>query len=118
MNAPSVSGQDAASKIDEGLRQHGAEIHYERVAITLDQVHDLDLVTHSVNWNDPRAKSWPYDFSCELDALPTPILRLMVADCIEQHIDQDVLHHEMVIEKEEKKTLEAVLEGFVQEQES
>jgi hypothetical protein len=106
------SGVDAAYKIWEGLREHGANINFERAAITEEQILRLNLPTRETKRSDPRAKRWGDKPSAELDALPAPILRDMVTECIESHIDPELLEKTKKIEELERKTLTNVSEHF------
>lgn len=107
-----ASGVDAAEKIKDGLLSHGAEFHFERIAITQEQVNNLNLAIRPNKKKDPRFKNWPFDYSCELDAMPTPILRELVEDCIKRHMDMYQLDQELFVQKQEKQTLAAVLENY------
>ena len=106
------SGVDAANKIRDGLIKHGASINFERAAITEEQILSLNLPTRETKRSDPRAKKWGDKPSVELDALPAPILREMVTECIERHIDPDLLEKTKKIEELERKTLTNVSEQF------
>lgn len=107
------SGVDAAHKIEQGLRQHGADIHFERVAITEEQIGALHLPTRATKETDPRAKKWGNRPSVELDALPATYLRALVEYCITKHIDRRLLESTWQQERLEQQTLRAVLENFV-----
>lgn len=107
-----ASGMDAAEKIQEGLASHGAQFHFERLAITPEQVETLSLATRPNKAKDPRARNWKYDYACELDAMPTPILRNLVETCIHWHIDSNELKAELEIQAQEQKVLATVLETY------
>jgi hypothetical protein len=107
------SGVDAAHKIEQGLRQHGADIHFERVAITQEQIKTLHLPVRATKASDPRSKTWGNRPSVELDALPATILRKLVQDCIERHIDRQILESTWLQERLERQTLKAVRENMV-----
>jgi hypothetical protein len=87
------SGQDAARDIEEKLRRYApeAEIHFERIAVTPEQIKTWDLPSRPTKLKDPRAKKWTHGASVELDAIPARELRKLVKDCIERHIDQQQL---------------------------
>lgn len=112
------SGVDAAEKIKQGLRDHGASIYFERMAITPEQIEAMGLQTRPTKSKDPRAKKWGYSCSCELDAMPAPVLRDLVRECIERHIDPDQLERSRAVEESERRTLASVLQNFVPVQES
>jgi len=107
------SGVDAANKIEAGLREHGADIFFKRAAITPSQIINYKLPTRETKKKDPRAAKWGDVPSVELDALPADILRKLVTDCIERHVDHDALEWTRRIEEREKATLEAVRQNYV-----
>ena len=72
------SGVNAAEKIDETLNELAptAEIHFQRVAVTPEQIARLDLPTRPTKTTDTRSKSWGGgDESVELDAIEPDTLR-------------------------------------------
>jgi hypothetical protein len=77
------SGQDAARAVEKGLRKHagGAEIHFERIAVTQRQIDEWNLPTRPTKQSDPRAKKFG-PVSVELDAINPNKLRELVADVI------------------------------------
>jgi hypothetical protein len=102
------SGVNAAEKIEEGLVKHGADVHFERVAVTPHQIESLRLPTRETKRSDPRSKNWGHKPSVELDALPPQIFRDLVKDCIEQHIDTILFERTKRIEELEKETLKNI----------
>ena len=101
------SGVDAARATEEGLREFapGAEIHFERVAVTLAQIIDWDLPSRPTKETDTRSKNWTGGDSVELDAIRPDDLRVLVRQVIEQHIDQRQLDVLKVAEKSERDIL-------------
>jgi hypothetical protein len=100
------SGVEIDRHIERELRAHApdSEIHFQRVAVTLDQITDLDLPTRPTKRTDSRCKTFTGE-SVEVDAIPPDTLREMVRNCIEQHIDQDRLDRLRVVEAAERETL-------------
>ena len=94
------SGQDAADHIERKLREYapGAEIHFEKLAVTPEQITVWKLPTRPTKKTDSRSKRWIGDF-VELDAIPPTLLRRLVRDAIERHITPDRL---AVIEEAER----------------
>jgi hypothetical protein len=82
-------GKEAARKVEEGLTlEHRAGIHFEWVAITEEQIRKYKLPTRPAkNATAKEKKHWGNKSCVELDALPAPILRQLVRDCITQHIN-------------------------------
>src|SRR5262249_4045340 len=87
------SGVDAARDIEAKLRRYapGAEIHFQRPAVTREQVEQWNLPTRPTKQTDTRAKKFGSATSVELDAIPARQLRTLVRDCIERHVDQQKL---------------------------
>ena len=82
-----------------------AEIHFERPAVTREQVEEWNLPTRPTKTSDPRAKKFS-GTSVELDAIPARKLREIVRDCIERHVDQQQLEVLRAAEKSEREILE------------
>jgi hypothetical protein len=85
-------GVDIPRKVEQGIREFApdAEVHFQRVAVTDDQVKEMDLPTRPTKGSDSRARNFDGD-SVEVDAIPPNTLRRMVRACIEQHIDPAAL---------------------------
>ena len=100
------SGVDAARDIEAKLRRYapGAEIHFERPAVTRDQVEQWSLPTRPTKTTDTRAKKF-VGTSVELDAIPASKLRDLVRGCIERHIDKEQLAVLRAAEQSERETL-------------
>jgi hypothetical protein len=100
------SGTDAARDIEDKLRRYapGAEIHFERPAVTRERVSEWNLPSRPTKEKDPRAKKFT-GTSVELDAIPASKLRKLVRDCIERHIDQRQRAVLRVAEKSERQML-------------
>jgi hypothetical protein len=100
------SGVDAARDIEAKLRRYapGAEIHFERPAVTRSQADEWDLPTRPTKLTDTRAKKFS-GTSVELDAIPVRNLRDLVRACIERHVDQEQLKVLRAAEESERQTL-------------
>lgn len=101
------SGVDAARDIEAKLRRYApsAEIHFERPAVTREQVERWGLPTRPTKLSDTRAKKFNSPTSVELDAIPAHQLRTLVRECIERHIDQEQLKILRVAEESERELL-------------
>jgi hypothetical protein len=83
----------------------GADITFERRAITEEQVHAYDLPTRPTKREgNPHAKGFKGD-SIEVDALPVDVLQELVRDCIEQHLDEQELQVTFTAEESERSAL-------------
>jgi hypothetical protein len=100
------SGVDAARDIEAKLRRYapGAEIHFERPAVTREQVEQWDLPSRPTKMTDTRAKKFA-GTSVELDAIPAARLRELVRTCIERHIDKEQLELLRIAEASERELL-------------
>jgi hypothetical protein len=101
------SGQDAARDIEAKLRRYApeAEIHFERVAVTPEQIEEWNLPTRPTKTKDTRAKKFGSATPVELDAIPARQLRQLVRDRIERHIDQRQLDILKAAEESERALL-------------
>jgi hypothetical protein len=84
------SGVNAGEKIEETLRELApdAEIYFQRIAVTEEQIADWDLPTRPTKTSDTRSKGFGA-ISVELDAIEPNQLRALVQDAIEQHLPAD-----------------------------
>jgi hypothetical protein len=105
------SGQDAARDTEEKLRRYapGAEIHFERVAVTLKQIEEWDLPSRPTKSADPRARKFGRSTSVELDAIPADKLRSLARECIERHVDKKRLKVLKARERQQRKFLKQVV---------
>jgi hypothetical protein len=81
------SGINAGEKIEETLRElaPGADIYFERLAVTEEQISEWDLPSRPTKQTDSRAKNFG-PVSVELDAVPPDTLRERVRAAIERHL--------------------------------
>lgn len=100
------SGVNAGEKIEQTLRKlaPNAEIHFERVAVTRDQIHELRLPSRQTKTSDPRAKGFE-GRSVELDAIRPQMLRDMVEAVINRHLPQAELRALQWVEQNERDQL-------------
>jgi len=104
------SGVDISLNIEKSLRRYapGAEIYFERIAVTPDQISEWNLPTRPTKKTDSRSKNFKGE-SVELDAIPAKKLRELISECIEKHINSEILDRTMMAEHAEKQTLENIL---------
>jgi hypothetical protein len=81
-----------------------ADVTFERLAVTPEQITELDLPTRPTKTSDTRARNFTGG-SVEVDAVPAPTLRDIVNDAIEQHIDPDALRNTKMVERSERSLL-------------
>ena len=82
------SGVNAGEKIEETLRELApdANIVFQRIAVTEEQIADWDLPTRPTKASDTRAKTFGSSLSVELDAIEPNQLRALVQEAIERHL--------------------------------
>jgi hypothetical protein len=105
------SGRAAGEHIERMLRELApeAEIHFERLAVTVEQIASLNLPTRPTKKTDSRAARFEAEFgqgSVELDAVHPDTLRSILREAIERHIDGDQLEVLKTAERSERKIIE------------
>lgn len=106
------SGVGAANKIEEDLRGYApnADITFERLAVTREQVSAWRLPTRPTKMTDTRAKGFG-DISVELDAIEPATLRALVLDAIERHLPEQRLDVLKAAEESERAALLQFISG-------
>ena len=81
------SGVNAGEKIEQTLRELAptADIIFERLAVTSEQIEAWSLPTRPTKTTDSRAKGFGA-ISVELDAIEPSMLRALVQDAVERHL--------------------------------
>ena len=90
------SGWQMARSLEQKLAEFGAPVVFERLAVNPDQIWAWDLPTRPSKVSDTRCKAFFAEFgdgteSVELDAIHPDLLRGLVRDAIERHIDHGQL---------------------------
>src|SRR5262245_23961786 len=82
------SGVNAGEKIEETLCELApdADIYFQRIAVTPEQIAEWDLPTRPTKASDTRAKAFGSTLSVELDAIEPNQLRQLVQEAIEEHL--------------------------------
>ena len=103
------SGVDIPRNVERRLREFApdAEIHFERVAVTPEQVLEWKLPTRPTKATDTRAKSFEGE-SVEVDAIPPAMLRQLTRDCIVRHVDAHTVTAIMAAEESERDLLTVI----------
>jgi hypothetical protein len=107
------SGVNAAEKIEETLRElaPNAEIYFERVAVTPEQITSWNLPTRPTKTTDSRSKTFG-DISVELDAIPPVQLRGLVDHVITQHMPPHQFAILKAAEASERKIIMRLVNGM------
>lgn len=103
------SGVDISRAAECGIREFApkAEIAFERIAVTPQQIDEFGLPTRPTKKTDSRSKNFTGE-SVEVDAIPPAELRGLVRDRIEKHVDRRALAKTRQIEAAERETLVAI----------
>jgi hypothetical protein len=104
------SGVNAGEKIEETLRElaPNAEIHFERIAVTPEQIVTWSLPTRPTKTTDSRARGFG-DISVELDAIPPDNLRGLVESAIERHLPQEQYRVLKAVEADEQQLIHGLV---------
>ena len=107
------SGVNAGEKIEETLRELApdAEIIFERLAVTEEQIADWDLPTRPTKTSDTRAKGFG-SVSVELDAIEPDMLRDLVQDAIERHLPAEQFEVLKAAEQSEREIMRKLVGGL------
>lgn len=104
------SGQDAARAIEQTLREMApeAEIYFERLAVTPEQIRQWGLQTRPTKASDSRSKGFG-DVSVELDAISPDQLRRLVQEAIERHLPSEQYEILKVAEESERRLINGLV---------
>ncbi len=108
-----ASGVNAGEKIEQTLKEMApsAEIYFERIAVTPEQIAAWGLPTRSTKRTDSRAKGFG-DISVELDAIEPNRLRELVEQVIQRHLPPDQLAVLRVAENSERALIREMVDGL------
>jgi len=100
------SGLDISRAVNAGIREFApySELHFQRVAVTAQQITDWSLPTRPTKASDSRSRTFQGD-SVEVDAIPPSDLRELVNRCIIRHVDFLALEALKVAEDSERDLL-------------
>lgn len=86
-------------------------VHFERLAVTPDQISELELPTRPTKQSDTRARGFRGE-SVEVDAIPPSTLRTILTNALEQHINPHALQINRMVEDQERAGLAALAGGW------
>lgn len=103
------SGVNAGEKIEQTLRELApdAEIHFERLAVTRQQIDAWNLPSRPTKTTDTRARRFGDMESVELDSIEPGMLREIVEAAIHRHLPQDQYEVLRAAEESERQILQA-----------
>jgi hypothetical protein len=104
------SGIGIQENIERRLREFApsAEIYFERVAVTPEQIQIWKLPTRPTKTTDTRARGFQGE-SVDVDAIAPRELRKLCERCIMKHVDTDQLEQTLLIEKEERESIQDII---------
>jgi hypothetical protein len=107
------SGLSIAEVSERTIREFApdAEIHWQRLGVTLEQVKEFNLITRPTKKSDGRAKNFSGE-SVEVDALPMETLRGLVRTAVEGNIDRAKYDLTMSHAEEDRQRLADVVKQF------
>jgi len=110
------SGVNAWQKVVERLEDFigppwTQELVCERLAVTPEQIQEMQLPTRPTKRSDTRSKTFQGE-SVEVDAIPTPVLQGLVRTAIEDVIDDDEWERTLLIEQAERESATALVQTF------
>jgi hypothetical protein len=105
------SGVNAGEKIEQTLKEMapGAEIHFERVAVTPEQIEAWKLPTRPTKAPDSRAQGFG-QISVELDAIEPGRLRELVDAAIQRHLPPEQFRVLQAAEESERRLLTRIVD--------
>jgi hypothetical protein len=105
------SGLNIPQVVERGIREFApkVELHFERVAVTDQQIVQYNLPTRPTKKTDTRSNGFD-GRSVEVDAIPPAELRRLAHECITQHIDPRVLEQTLIAEASEREWLTQLAE--------
>ena len=107
------SGLDIPRVVEAGIRELAprAAVHFERVAVTQEQIERWRLPTRPTKPSDSRSGRFS-GASVEVDAIPPATLRELAAACIGRHVDRAQLEATKAIERLERARLEELARSW------
>ncbi len=109
-----AGGMRASRNVEEGLPEHapGVPITFRQLAVTPEQIEEWNLPTRPAIKSDPEAAKVS-DLAVELDAIPPHRLIKLVEDAIVALIDPRAWKIEQLVQDEERRGLEALINGYL-----
>ncbi len=113
-----AGGERAANTVENELPQYApyVPIHFERLAVTPQQIAQWQLPTRPPKKTDPQAAKWGNKPAVELDAIMPNQLTGLVEDAITRHVDQYAWRLEQAQQQRERQGLLDLRDHFRREQ--
>jgi hypothetical protein len=107
------SGLSIYESIKERINNFGVDINFKRIALTPEQIEKYNLPSDPAKQSDSNYKKFVEiygDNVVELDSLPPEVLRKLIENYIEKHVDYELLGQVRKIEQEEKEKIVKIIE--------
>jgi hypothetical protein len=107
------SGVNAGTKIEQTLREMApaSVIHFERLAVTQEQITEWSLPSRPTKASDPRSRGFA-GRSVELDAIDPDNLREIVRTAIERHLPRHQFEVLKAAEQSEREIISRLVSGM------
>lgn len=107
------SGEDIPRSIKENINNLGCNVEVRRIALTKDQVIEMNLPPAPVKVGDTRSATWTGLGQVELDAIEPNTLQVMCGNAIKDVFDEDIARNLQLQEKSERVQFRSVLKDYV-----
>lgn len=107
------SGEDIPRSIEENLNRLGIPIIVKRIALTPEQIAEMNLPGVPPKHTDTRTINWDGEAVVELDAVEPKTLSKMCREAIQELFDQELYNELQTKENEEEEQYRAALKDFV-----
>ena len=98
-----------AEDVEEFARELGGSVGFTRLAVTPEQISDLDLETQVKKVTDNRAFGSRTTRTCQVEAIAPDVLAQIVREAIQSRIDHKALRRVLAREKRVRRELVAKL---------
>lgn len=105
------SGVMVARNIEKRMREFGVKAEFIRPCLTVDQIEEYNVTTRPTK-ESKHSMSFIGE-SAELDALHPAILKEIIKNCIETHVDNEEYSRLLAIERAEKETLKQITNNMM-----
>lgn len=101
------SGQDAADDLERKLKGYTkrVEVIFQKLAVQPADIEFHSLPTREPKRNTSADRRWPYDYACELDAMPPALLRSYVETVCRRHMPDEEMIVLLAAEESERNLL-------------
>ena len=112
-----ASGQTAQATVGRRLSEmaddlFGLCVEHCPLALTLDQIIQMNLPTRPAKTKSKTDQKWPYDFAVELDAMPPEELRNIVHTQLETLMPTDIREMYLLAETQDRARIRMALSEF------